>query len=255
MDAKELASLSSLFGRMERIQGRGFERLEFKHRGRECRLAMPSEQAPGGPWILRAQLDEESAFDLAMLKLGWHVGSIDCAGLYGCLERMGHLDELHYAMSERVGLSAMPCMEARGEGALCAFNWAAANPTKILCVYGERPVCDIRSWPGGQGSVPGDSVKWKECLDALGLDEAGLQSYKGSPLDRAKTFANFGVPVAIASAAQDPLFDENGKLMAARVKEAGGRCELFLKEPGSAEEAPAELIQFASDCWLGKGFF
>ncbi len=260
MDSKTLASLSNVFGEIEIESWHGFERLVFKHRGWKGCLALPKEAAPGKPWIWRSLFwDAWPEFDVEMLKRGWHVGFLDNIGLYGCLEKMGHLDEFHYALTERLGLSSMPCLEGFSRGGLTAFNWAAANPTKILCVYGDNPVCDVKSWPGGKGKGVGAPKEWAECLDVLGLSDAAATSYKGNPLDRAETLARFGIPVIMVCGDADEVvpFEENGKLMEQRLKAAGGRCETIVK-PGFGHhphslENPAPLVKFVSELWEGRG--
>lgn len=260
MDAKSLASLSNVFREIESSTWSGFELLSFKHRGWTGRLALPESPAPGKPWIWRSLFwDAWPEFDIAMLKLGWHVGFIDNIGLYGCLERMGHIDEFYYAMVERLGLSAMPCLEGFSRGGLTAFNWAAANPTKLLCVYADNPVCDVRSWPGGKGAGKGAPAEWDECLKVFGMTDAESASFKGNPIDRAGAIARFGIPVIMVCGDSDEVvpFEENGKIMEERLTAAGGRCEVIMKKgfghhPHSLPD-PAPLVKFVSGCWLGRG--
>lgn len=253
-------ALKVFFGDFTSEVWNGFECLSFKHRGFQCRLALPEKPAEGNPWVWRTLFwNAWPAFDVAMLKRGWHVGFVEHIGLYGCLERSGHIDEFHYALTSRLGLSNMPCLEGFSRGGLTAFNWAAANPTRVLCVYGDNPVCDVKSWPGGRGKGCGAPREWAECLGVLGHDGKSIASYKGNPLDRAKTLANFGIPVIMVCGDSDKTvpYEENGKLMADALKAAGGRCEVILK-PGEDHhphslENPEPLVRFVEDCWLGRG--
>jgi pimeloyl-ACP methyl ester carboxylesterase len=258
MDAQKLDLLANLVGEITKEEWNGFECLLFKLRGYQCRLALPRKPADGKPWVWRTLFwNAWPAFDIEMLKRGWHVGFVEHIGFYGCLERTGHLDEFHYAMTERLGLSSMPCLEGFSRGGLTAFNWAAANPTRVLCVYGDNPVCDIRSWPGGKGKGIGAPREWEECLNVLGISDEATKSYRGNPLDRAKTLANFGIPVIIVCGDADKTvpFEENGKLLAERIKAAGGRCEMIVKpgvdhHPHSLEN-PEPLAKFVTERWEG----
>ncbi len=62
----------------------GFLSYDFKLDGISCRVVTPKKVAPGKPWIWRARFwGHEPQTDLALLKLGWHVGYCDVANLFG----------------------------------------------------------------------------------------------------------------------------------------------------------------------------
>jgi len=64
-------------------------------------------------------------------------------------------------------------------GGLYCYNWASQNPEKVACIYGDAPVCDVKSWPMGEGHVYGldDSTllvefMGKHCLEAIAEEKS-----------------------------------------------------------------------------------
>jgi len=250
-------SLIRIYGEVIKFDWHGFPCLRFKHQdGWECRLAGPKRPAAGRPWIWRSLFwDAWPEFDLEMIKRGWYVAFIDNIGLYGNLERMKHLDEFYRIVTGELKLARKPCLEGFSRGGLTAFNWAAAHPDKTLAVYADNPVCDVRSWPGGKGKGAGAPKEWAECLEVFKLDEKSAKSFKGNPLDKAEEIAKAGIPTIMVCGDSDEIvpFEENGEPMAAKLKAAGGRCEVIVKKgcghhPHSLEN-PAPLVDFVLPVW------
>ncbi len=256
MESEE-KSLIRIYGEVLKSEWRGFGCLRFKSsEGWDCRVAMPRKAAPGRPWIWRSLFwDAWPEFDAEMLSCGWHVAFIDNIGLYGNVERLKHLLDFYKVMTGELKLSRKPCLEGFSRGGLTAFNWAAAHPDKVLAVYADNPVCDIRSWPGGKGKGKGAPKEWAECLEVFKLDEESAKSFDKNPLDFAETIAKAGIPVMMVCGDADDIvpFEENGEPMAGRLRAAGGRCEVILKKgaghhPHSLEN-PAPLADFITPVW------
>ena len=82
-------------------------------------------------------------------------------------------------------------------GGLIIYNWAAKNPKKVACIYGDAPVMDIKSWP----------LNWGDCLEENkrsanllfesygfeGMDEA--IAWKKNPVNHARKMAKAKVPM------------------------------------------------------------
>ncbi len=87
--------------------------------------------------------------------------------LWGGDEAMRRWDDCYQFLTE-AGLSSKPVLEGMSRGGLPIFRWASLNPDKVSAVYGDNPVCDFRTWPGGEGGKrsQGDwgrllNLKWK----------------------------------------------------------------------------------------------
>ena len=51
-------------------------------------------------------------------------------------------------------------------------------------IYGDAPVCDFKSWPGGRGKGKGSPADWRELLKCYAFkDEAEALAYRGNPVD------------------------------------------------------------------------
>ena len=53
-------------------------------------------------------------------------------------------------------------------GGLIIYNWATANPKKVACIYGDAPVCDFKSWPGGKGKGKGKNKSKAQAKSGVG---------------------------------------------------------------------------------------
>ena len=118
-------------------------------------------------------------------------------------------------------------------GGLIIYNWAAANPKKVACIYGDAPVCDFKSWPGGKGKGKGGGGAWQACLKAYGLTEADALVYRHNPIDNLKPLARAGVPLLHVVGDADVVVpvEENTAIIEARYKKLGGSIRVIHK-PG-----------------------
>ena len=62
-----------------------------------------------------------------------------------------HMDAFYDELTKRRGLAKKTVLEGFSRGGLFAYNWAAAHPDRVACIYADSPVCDFKSWPGGKG--------------------------------------------------------------------------------------------------------
>lgn len=200
--------------------------------GAACRIVTPFGPAVGAPWIWRARFfGHEPALDLALLERGFHLVWCDVADLYGGPEAMRRWDECH-ALLRQLGLGARPVLEGMSRGGLPIVNWAARHPLEVAAIYGDNPVGDFRSWPGGRHGLRSEA-DWRRCLAAYGLDEAGAAAYREMPVDRLAPIAAARVPLLLVLGTADDVVPpaENGELLAERHRALGGPVELWRK-PG-----------------------
>lgn len=193
-----------------------------------AQIVVPKEPAAGNPWIWRARFwGHQPALDIGLLRQGYHVAYYDVANLYGSPEAVDRWNTF-YDLAQRLELSAKPILEGMSRGGLIAFNWAKANPEKVSAIYGDNPVCDIRSWPAKKSPVD-----WQRCLAAYGLSESEVSGFTGNPIDGLSPLADASVPVFLVLGEEDKVVPiaENGVELARRYRKVGGKVQVWNK-PG-----------------------
>jgi lysophospholipase L1-like esterase len=152
----------------KRSQWNGFERHDFQLPKTKAQytLVIPHTAAKGQPWIWRARFfGHQPALDLALLDRGYHLAYVDVGSLYGSEEAMKRCDEFYQFVTSNFDLSKKSIMEGMSRGGLMIFNYAAKYPDRVSAIYGDNPVCDFRSWPGGK-SGKFSKADWERCLKA-----------------------------------------------------------------------------------------
>lgn len=229
----------------------GYERLDFEVDGRPCLLVRPQKAAEGAPWIWRTEFfGHEPQADLALLDRGWHVAYMQVSDMYGAPAALDHMDRFYDELTGRRGLARKLTLEGFSRGGLYAFNWAARHPDRVASIYGDAPVCDFKSWPGGRGVGVRSEREWEQCLAAYGLTEEQALVYAGNPVDQLAPLAEAKVPILSVCGDADeavPLA-ENSQVMANRYRALGGEMQLILKPGGKHHphslKDPAPIVEF-----------
>ncbi len=211
----------------------GFRTVDFDLNDRLCRVAIPEHASPGKPWVWRARFwGHEPQTDIALLGEGFHVAYTDVGALFGNDVAVQQWDDFHTLLTTKHGFATKPAIEAMSRGGLIAYNFASAHPDKVSCIYGDAPVCDIKSWPGGLGEGKGSKADWELCLSVYGLDEKSVLEFKGNPIDKLKPIADAQIPLLnICGDADDVVpMKENTDILAERYRALGGSIEVIAKE-------------------------
>ena len=226
----------------------GFDCYDFEHANTGCKVVVPKTVAKGKPWIWRARFfGHEPQLDKALLEKGYHVAYCDVGGLFGAPEAVARWDRFYRFLTEQKGFHKKPALEGMSRGGLIIYNWAKKNPEKVSCIYGDAPVCDIKSWPRGNAGV------WKQCLKAYGFkDEAEAMAFDGNPIDGLKPLAKAKVPLLHVVGDDDKVVPvaENTAVLERRYKALGGKIEVIHKpgvghHPHSLKD-PARLVEFVT---------
>ncbi len=210
----------------------GFDCYEFEMADRACKVVTPKTPHESHPWIWRARFwGHEPQTDIVLLNKGFHLVYMDVANLFGSPKAV-ELWNKFYDFLRSKGLSEKCVLEGMSRGGLIIYNWAVANPTKVACIYGDAPVCDVKSWPGGKGDGPGSAGDWQRCLKAYDMDEMQMMAYKGNPIDRLKPLVKFKIPLINVCGAADKVvpIKENTHIMQKRYNELGGLIKVIEKE-------------------------
>ncbi len=213
----------------------GFDRYDFEVDGRPVLVVLPKREAPGRPWVWHGEFfGHKPNPDIALLGRGFHVVYMSVPDMLGCPKAVAHWNALYLELTTRFHFAPKAALVGLSRGGLYCYNWATANPDKVACLYGDAPVCDFRSWPGGKGKGPGSAGDWKLILDRYGFSsEAEALAYKGNPVDSLAPLAAAKVPLLHVYGDADEVvpWDENTGVIAERYRKLGGDITLIAK-PG-----------------------
>ncbi len=213
----------------------GFERFDFQVGGKPVLVVAPKQAAPGRPWVWHGEFfGHKPNPDLALLGRGFHVVYLSVPDMLGSPEAVQSWNNLFRELTQVYGFSKKPALVGLSRGGLYVYNWAAANPNNVACIYGDAPVCDFKSWPGGFGKGARSERDWKLVLERYGFkDDSDAKSYGKNPVDNLQPLIAAKVPLLHVYGDADEVvpWQENTGLLAKRYKELGGSITLIAK-PG-----------------------
>lgn len=233
-------------------QYQGFDRYDFEVDGKQATVVVPKAAAPGNPWLWHGEFfGHKTEPDVALLNKGFYIVYMHVPNMLGSPTAVAHWNALYKELTEKYGFAKQPALTGLSRGGLYAYNWAAANPEKVACIYGDAPVCDFKSWPGGKGKGKGSAGEWKRTLEVYGFaDEAEALAYDQNPVDKLEPLAKAGIPLLHVYGDADDVvpWDENTGVIAERYKKLGGDIQLIAK-PGVGHhphglEDPTPIVDF-----------
>jgi pimeloyl-ACP methyl ester carboxylesterase len=229
----------------------GFARYDFEFAGRMVTVVAPAKATAGNPWLWRGEFFGAFAtVDEALLKLGWHVVYMACPNTFGSPDTMQRWSKLYDELTGRYAFSKLPVLLGMSRGGLYVYHWAAQHPDKVGLVYGDAPVCDIKSWPGGKGKGKGSPHDWELFQKVYGFTEQQALDWRENPIDILEPIARARIPIIhVAGDADDVVpIDENTLLLKKRYEALGGHVELIVKpgvghHPHSLED-PSPIVRY-----------
>ena len=219
--------------KMDSFQGFDGTAFELPATKARCRVFFPHGSANGKPWVWRARFfGHKPELDIALLERGFHLVYCDVSYLFGAAFAIKRYEECYELLSS-VGLNQRATMEGMSRGGLPILNWAIAYPDRVSAIYGDNPVVDIRSWPGGNTGKR-STLEWGRALRAYQLTEEQGQKFDAFPAQRLKGLAAAKIPLLLVLGTEDIVVPnaENGSLLAARYKSVGGPVQVWEK-PGN----------------------
>jgi lysophospholipase L1-like esterase/pimeloyl-ACP methyl ester carboxylesterase len=212
----------------------GFECRDIVFEGKNAKVVKPKKTLQGCPWLWRARFwGHEPQTEIALLERGFHLVYCDVAELFGNNEAVGIWNKF-YRMLVSAGLSEKAALEGFSRGGVYMYRWAAANPTRVACIYADAPVLDLKSWPGGKGKGKGNPEEWERFKADFSLaSEEEALAFRGNPLDLAEEIACAGFPMLHVCGDSDVVvpIEENTDLFEKMVLRAGGRITV-IRKPG-----------------------
>ncbi len=202
---------------------------KLRFQGREMIIVSPKKAAAGNPWIWRpAFFGAFDSVDSALLGKGFHVVYYDLTHLYGSPHAVQLGNDFYRMICQDYHFSDKVTLEGFSRGGYFVFNWAAANPDKVACIYADAPVCDILSWPSRK-----DTTLWKDFLKEWNLKDSDVdESFQGNVIYKLKTLAAAHIPVISVCGDSDHTvpYVENMKKIRDAYQDLGGVVELILKK-------------------------
>ncbi|MEZ6057992.1 MAG: alpha/beta hydrolase [Planctomycetaceae bacterium] len=213
----------------------GFPKYVFKIKEREVTVVTPKQVAEGRPWVWHGEFfGHKPAPDIALLEQGYHIVYLRVPDMLGSPNAVGHWNDCYAELTKTYGLAEKVALVGLSRGGLYCYNWAIANPKRVACLYGDAPVCDFKSWPGGRGKGKGSPRDWALVLKEWKFpDDAAAMAYTGNPVDNLKPLADAKVPLLHVFGDADDVvpWEENTGLIADRYQALGGSIEL-IRKPG-----------------------
>jgi len=236
----------------QRSTWNGYDRFDFQVDGKPVLVVAPKRPAPGRPWVWHGEFfGHRPDPDVALLGQGFHVVYMRVPDMLGCPRAVSHWNAFYRELTEKHGLAKKVALVGLSRGGLYCYNWAAANPEKVACIYGDAPVCDFKSWPGGKGKGKGSKRDWMLVFRCYGFqDEAEALAYDKNPVDNLEPLAKAGVPLlhVYGDADETVPWDENTGVVAERYRKLGGHIELIAKKgvghhPHGLDD-PTPIVEF-----------
>lgn len=230
----------------------GFVKRTFDEAGCAASVVCPGEPLAGRHWVWKGEfLDAFPALEVALLRTGFHVVHLSFPDQFGSPEAVRRWDQLYARLTGAYGFAPKPALIGLSRGGLYCYQWAAANPEKVACIYGDAPVCDMRSWPGGKGKGAGAPAEWEKVLKVFGFaSESEAVATRVNPVDRLAPLAAAGIPILHVYGDADEVvpWEENTGVVAERYRALGGRIDLISK-PGCGHhphglEDPGPVVDF-----------
>lgn len=250
--SNEIRNIIELQDSVENQQNwNGFTLLDSTLNGIPFKVVFPKKANQNRNWIWRARFwGHEPQTDIALLKQGFHLVYIEVGGLFGSEKAIQIWDDFYDFAIQKYNLNKKVVLEGMSRGGLIIFNWGNRNAEKVACIYGDAPVCDFKSWPGGKGIGPGSEADWQTCLKVYGFTEQIALNYNGNPIDHMEHIASHKVPVLIVVGDADEVVpvSENTDLLEKRLNLLGWGLEVIHKpgvghHPHSLKD-PQSIVDF-----------
>ena len=234
-EARKLAKSTGIVFPNQTGEWNGYAKHELTIAGKLVTVVAPKTAAAGRPWVWHGEFfGHKPAPDIALLGKGFHIVYVKINDMLGCPDAVKLWNQCYAELTTSYGLSPKPALVGLSRGGLYCYNWATSNPDKVSCIYGDAPVCDFKSWPGGKGKGKGDPRNWGFVLKLWGFkDEAEALAYQGNPVDSLAPLAKAGVPLLHVFGDADDVvpWEENTGLIESHYKALGGSITM-IRKPG-----------------------
>ncbi|AZN42617.1 alpha/beta fold hydrolase [Paenibacillus albus] len=198
----------------------GMARLDFTFNGRECILIRPkqrSDKSDSGKMVM--YMEYFGAFPntaISLVEQGYHLSYIKNSNRWGTDDDQHMRRDFVDFLAEEYGLSRRFVTIGMSAGGVTSVNFAYLYPDYVSVLYLDAPAMNLLSAPLGYNKPARNEEVVKEVLDALGLTESEMLSFRGHPMDKMGTLVERNIPVVLVYGDSDSIvpYEENGKLLA-----------------------------------------
>ncbi|MGE9295501.1 MAG: alpha/beta fold hydrolase [Puniceicoccales bacterium] len=230
----------------------GYRGYDFELNGYTLKIICPEYPRVDKAWVWKTEfLGAFTGADVALLGKGFHIVHLEIFNQYGSPKAVAAGKGVYEFVVRQLGFSEKACLLGMSRGGLLAYNWAAQNPDKVALIFGDNPVCDIKSWPGGFGVGPGSAEDWRKCLEAYELTDEEARSWDKNPIDHVPVLVQAGIPVlhVIGDADVTVPIAENSNVLRDAYKKHGGHYEEVIKlggghHPHGLPDDPEPIVDF-----------
>ena len=231
----------------------GFKRHKFTVDGCPAWVVEPKQPLPGKVWSWCMEFPDaftDRCAAPALLAKGFYHAHISVGNTFGCPAAVKHFNAFYDTLRGQ-GFAPKVSLIGISRGGLYSYRWASENPGKVAVIYGDAPVCDFKSWPGGKGKGKGSKGDWAALIKCYGFkDEAEALAYTGNPIDTLAPLAKAGVAlIHVVGDADDVVpADENTAIIETRYGKLGGEFK-GIHKPGIGHhphglEDPTPVVEF-----------
>ena len=212
----------------------GFQRHLFRFEGKEAWVVEPKTPRGDGAfsWCMMFPdaFTERCAAPL-LLENGFYHVFIDMGNSFGAPEAIRLMGRFHDMLQQR-GFSKQAVLIGISRGGLYAHRYATEFTNRVSVIYGDAPVLDFKSWPGGLGNGKGSASDWELCQKLYSFaSEEEAKAYGGNPIDTLDVLQKHGVALIYVVGDQDDVvpYAENARIVEERYLKLGGDVEVFHK--------------------------
>ena len=205
-------------------------------------VLVPGQPAPGRPWVIAPSLYDLSnpvvanmtRLELELVRRGFHVVAFGLGNTFGAPDTVIKWDAVYNEMTQKYGLNRKVALMGLSREGLAIACWAEMHSENVSCLYMDKAVCDIKSWPGGKlGAGKGSARDWESLLRLYHFEtEAEAMGYNRNPVDFAPKLAAAKIPVLYVAGEKDEAvpYAENGARMEQTYRESGGTFRLIMQK-------------------------
>jgi pimeloyl-ACP methyl ester carboxylesterase len=234
----------------------GYKRHSFKVNGQDAWLVEPNTPTAEKYWSWCMEFPDaftQRCAAPALLEKGFYHVHIKVGNTFGAPAALDHFDAFYTTLT-KAGLHKRTILIGLSRGGLYAYRWAARDAPRVSVIYGDAPVCDFKSWPGGKGKGKGSPGDWASLQKLYGFkDEAEAVASKINPVDQLEPLAKANVALIHVVGDADNVVpaEENTTLIETRYKALGGKVEVINK-PGIGHhphglDDPTPVVKFILD--------
>lgn len=231
----------------------GFRRHRFQFQGNEAWVVEPHQSLPNKPFTWCMMFPDaftERCAAPAMLERGFYHVYLSVGNTFGSPLSLRNLNDFHLSLIDR-GFSKQAILIGLSRGGLMAHRYASEYPEFVRLIYGDAPVLDMKSWPGGHPRGRRSEADWNAMKSAYGFaTDAEAMAYTGNPVDTLATLAEHKIPVLYVIGESDAVvpIEYNANIAIERYRALDGLVHV-VRKPGVDHhphglEDPSPIVAF-----------